>query len=149
MLDYVKHCTILLLHVLVPWRQRSTTTSFQVLLSKALFSRFFQVVLVLLISDSISRVKYFWVGLSFFYLEDSRTKPVWLCSHWVFSVYGLAISTFYISDLVLPIIVSVTILCLHCKGKHKVLLIIHNIVFFFFSLLCCAAMCFTTIKYNS
>jgi hypothetical protein len=94
-----------LLHLLVHWRHRSTTTSFQALLSTAVFSRSFQVFLVLLISDSISRLHVFRGRLSFVYLEGSRTKPVWLCSHEVFSVYGLAISNFYISVLVQPVVV--------------------------------------------
>jgi hypothetical protein len=74
---------LFLLHILAPWRNRSTTTSFQCCF--------------LQISDSIKALKCFWVYLSSIYFEDSRTRPVWLCSQGVFSVHGLAISTFYIS----------------------------------------------------
>jgi hypothetical protein len=54
---YIWLFLIILLHLLDYWRYRSTTRSFQDLLSKAVLSRSFQVLLVLLISNSILRLE--------------------------------------------------------------------------------------------
>jgi hypothetical protein len=83
----------------VSWRHRSTTTSFQALLAKAVFSSSFHVLRVPLISDSISRLQVF-LSLPFSRLPCGFQDKAWLVmlSRGLLSVWPIQLHLLYHSS---------------------------------------------------